>query len=960
VTLSILTIPVVSVQLSINSKNTNHQNKKHCEMSQQHQDGVHMPPSFSQAASQLEQLRTNLLLHHPTKQTSPSNDASPSNGAVHQQQQQSTTQQQPIQLAALTIPFPPHASIVTIDSEMVGEASRHLYYPPRQPITKLSTPYFSHIGTPIVTTSKYMVWSTPPGPLRIFHKMTGKRGFLKKHKGAVLDLRAIELNEGNNQYSSCILSIGSQDGAIIAWKVTETKSELAGKGLFRIRREGMFKKALFSQSEQTVYALTDDGNIITFDIQKVLGKDIVIENDDEFFDSEENKSYGMSKWTLGTILGNNTSNAPVNTTVDDDDDAQDRIVDIAISKDEFTMYLLTNDNTVVLYDLRSRQMKHTIPVRVDNERNDLLGEFEENDYAPPEPFTINVHGPFIIVGLDQNTTITFIDIRTQHQFIIQLPHENNESYHVYATDDLPYMIISNRNGDECYVYDYDKPRQLLLMGIQGGVLSCVAEMKGNNMGIFCLQPSGTVLVQTIVKSDASPVQPQQQPQSVQQQQPPQQPVHQQQPQSQLEQSKKVTFDLVSEQEKKREASPQDRLNAEDFEKMILKQHRHEPVEQKPHSPSEFSKINDLFKQLAGKTQQQNSSPQMHQQSYAHQQQQQQQQPVQHTIPEVTNPILPPQQTQLPPITTFATTAPADYLTKVEFYKALGDFESRMMNQISQLMAQFVVHTQQIQQQTIETSNSQQKELLKLVSGTLTNDLPEDLCEMMNQEIIPQLKQETNQQQQSQQIGRAVEEGLQRVLKQDIIPTFEGAFDRLTHRLSSELTRHQVQAPIPTQNTVPQVSKQEVMRKEIDEQIAHQNFKQALSIALSGSNLENLIYTLQHLRTDILPEMEQPIILSLVQQLAYDLSWDDNLKTKMDWLEQSVLFLEPSDDIVAYHGADILRTVLQNLKESAQQLSTGKTGSGKRQDVTPIIKRMKLMNHVVHNILVGIDSSHRQI
>jgi WD40 repeat protein len=845
-------------------------------------------------------------------------------------------QQSTVRNTKRTITFALSSPVTTISSDTIKNYKdlEQLYYPPRQAITKLSTPYSCHIGTPIVTTNEYMLWGTPAGPLRIFHKMSTKKGLLKKHKGPVLDIKPMQIKDpANYQQIPIFLSVGSQDGSIICWLVKEKKDDsqdnLEGRILFRICRQGMFRKALYSQRVQRVFALTDDGSIIHFNVKKCLSKDILIENDAQFLASDANKEYEIEKLTLPMILENSELEVRPKD-YHDEENMKDQIIDVTLSKDEQNLFVLTHDATVVVYNWKTRLVLQTLQVKTTEEEGNNQGS------ASSEPFTINLHENIIVVGFDQNTTFAIVDVSNPSQrLVVHLPHENNESYHIHVTHHLSYMIICNQNGDSCYIYDFNNPNSLMLIGIEGGVLSCVAEFKANMLGIYCLQPFGTSLVQFSISATAGAVPT---PSAVS-------PTVEMPKEDQIQKQQLETPSSLL-----HEPSAVERLNAADLEQALLDQRQASSTKSGQASPNQRLSPKQPLPEaqpiiLQKEQQKKDTTPT----STDRQQQQQQQKSKSKEVQLQRNHRKSPENVP-------RSQKGDEYISKSELVEALNAFEHRLVNNMSQLMGQYFLQIQQFYQQTIDITNKQQIELLKTVSSSLTNELPEDLCEMMKQEIVPMIQPKTKDTgsdnlQRTDMINKAVETGLSRVCKKEILP----ALQNMSNRLISEISR--IAANAQTSTSVSQTSSAEQLKQEVDNLVAQGSFAKALGKALSGSNLSVLMYLLPKMKTNVSAELEQHVLLSLIQQLAYDLSLDKHLSMKIDWLEQSALHLDPQNSIVIYHGADILRSVLINLCSAVREIE--KNISEKKGDLLSIEKRMKLMMHVVQNILLEIESKHAE-
>jgi enhancer of mRNA-decapping protein 4 len=97
-----------------------------------------------------------------------------------------------------------------------------------------------------------------------------------------------------------------------------------------------------------------------------------------------------------------------------------------------------------------------------------------------------------------------------------------------------------------------------------------------------------------------------------------------------------------------------------------------------------------------------------------------------------------------------------------------------------------------------------------------------------------------------------------------------------------------------------------------------------------------INTEQFFSSSTLP-LSQQVLLSLIQQLGFDLSKDTNLK--LTWLRGCALVLNLKDRIISEHAPVILAKVLHNLEEHYPRHS----------DPT-ISTSFKLLMHVINSLL----------
>lgn len=80
-----------------------------------------------------------------------------------------------------------------------------------------------------------------------------------------------------------------------------------------------------------------------------------------------------------------------------------------------------------------------------------------------------------------------------------------------------------------------------------------------------------------------------------------------------------------------------------------------------------------------------------------------------------------------------------------------------------------------------------------------------------------------------------------------------------------------------------------------------------------------------------------MLLSLIQQLGFDLTKDTAVKIK--WLTESILTLNMSDKIVAEHAPNILGRIRQHLEELYPKYAS-----------VPVGGQLKILMHVINSML----------
>jgi hypothetical protein len=95
---------------------------------------------------------------------------------------------------------------------------------------------------------------------------------------------------------------------------------------------------------------------------------------------------------------------------------------------------------------------------------------------------------------------------------------------------------------------------------------------------------------------------------------------------------------------------------------------------------------------------------------------------------------------------------------------------------------------------------------------------------------------------------------------------------------------------------------------------------AFHLALSLSDLETLMWLCeQRLPDEVCEKLSQPVLLSLVQQLAFDLR--TQLERKLAYLEEAVPLIQPSDPVIARHVEPTMRQLVEHLDEQVLHASS---------------------------------------
>jgi WD40 repeat protein len=307
---------------------------------------------------------------------------------------------------------------------------------------------------------------------------------------------------------------------------------------------------------------------------------------------------------------------------------------------------------------------------------------------------------------------------------------------------------------------------------------------------------------------------------------------------------------------------------------------------------------------------------------------------------------------------------------------------------------------------VKEERQKQEELLDTIAKAISQDIPNDVVAIIEERVVPAIGDEIEARlndalQQSleknfQSIGPVVEqsivnsvrqpiqESFQQVLKNTVIPSFQlscqkmftqisQTFDSgMEERIKKPLRDHytalnqetlqlidqhlkqfatgaQASHSAPSQSYEPSVphpvSNQQTSQKDkISHLLRSGRFDEAFTIALSSNDLKMVIWTCELTTPDrVLPFLSQPVLLSLIQQVAFDLK--AQLDLKLDWIEKSILALDPNDEAISSHVQPILQSVLVGLQRAFSV--------PENSDPTNIrSQKLKLLMHVVNSQLYG--------
>eukprot|EP00736_Rhodelphis_marinus_P000878 Rmarinus@m.30054 len=120
------------------------------------------------------------------------------------------------------------------------------------------------------------------------------------------------------------------------------------------------------------------------------------------------------------------------------------------------------------------------------------------------------------------------------------------------------------------------------------------------------------------------------------------------------------------------------------------------------------------------------------------------------------------------------------------------------------------------------------------------------------------------------------------------------------------------------------------------------YDEAYREALNASSLDVIVKTCQISNVkkvfDEESKLSQPVILSLLQQLAFDLSTE--IELKLTWIREGLLALNPADSAVKQHVNAILDMIKGNLTRYAKEIEASKQSKNARMVAHLVLSIMK--------------------
>jgi len=210
-----------------------------------------------------------------------------------------------------------------------------------------------------------------------------------------------------------------------------------------------------------------------------------------------------------------------------------------------------------------------------------------------------------------------------------------------------------------------------------------------------------------------------------------------------------------------------------------------------------------------------------------------------------------------------------------------------------------------------------------------------------------------------QMNESFEKGLEQRLPEALSQQFQSnvmsSMIDVANSLNKSITEsqnkiiHELRTPISTAVTAvgerspTPLSSLSDLKTEILNQLQKDSYEEGFSMALNAQNVELLCWLCsrvdpQKLFSSSSPALSQFVLLSLIQQLAFDLTRDSLLK--LSWLSEVLLVVDPSDKVIADHGVGILKKLITNLEQHTNKFASN----------ADLSKRCKTLIYVVNSLI----------
>ncbi|XP_033125273.1 enhancer of mRNA-decapping protein 4-like isoform X2 [Anneissia japonica] len=174
----------------------------------------------------------------------------------------------------------------------------------------------------------------------------------------------------------------------------------------------------------------------------------------------------------------------------------------------------------------------------------------------------------------------------------------------------------------------------------------------------------------------------------------------------------------------------------------------------------------------------------------------------------------------------------------------------------------------------------------------------------------------------EEIGAKLDQSLERMEKSMLSSIKEVVKEELTVALQdhSVTVQDSISAAIRSQTPLPQIDLQ-VTQTKIAQQLSQGHINEAFQTALSASDLRLVLFACKSFSPDDLfgqvpCPVDQPVILSLLQQLSHELDTDTDIK--YSYLDECVLAIDPSNVLTREHLPGVVTGMCQRLSEFVEK------------------------------------------
>ena len=228
----------------------------------------------------------------------------------------------------------------------------------------------------------------------------------------------------------------------------------------------------------------------------------------------------------------------------------------------------------------------------------------------------------------------------------------------------------------------------------------------------------------------------------------------------------------------------------------------------------------------------------------------------------------------------------------------------------------------------ESVKANTDEIAASVASKIQEPLVESFYDTMRTVMVPAYENGTRQM--FEQISSSVQTGLEMKQKEsdETAKIMDGMVNRmdamgktievLIKAVSQLQTASGPAQPAPKVPAPPAADPTELLRKKILELLRANEYEKAFTTALSVSNSAMALFVCKHsdislvLESDT-PQLSQPILLCLMQQLGSSLSNDKDLPIRLAWLQSMALTLDPQAESIRKHTSGVVQQLVTNIQ-----------------------------------------------